>query len=234
MGINKIFSDLYMITYGPANIYLIITENDEVILIDTGYSKFGNKILKAINKTGINPGQIKHILLTHSHPDHVGNLAKIKEISNAPVYTHPAGASIIKEGKVMPDIVPTPGFMNGLVFRLLIGNKPGYFDPVDIDQEINHNDVLSFCDGIKAMHTPGHSADHLIYFWPKHGGVLFIGDLAGNMGELNYMLGYNNLELAKKNLKEISKIDFDVACFGHGKIIKGSASEKFKKKWGEV
>ena len=234
MGIKKIFSDLYMIACGPANIYLIISGKDEVTLIDTGYSKFKDKTLKAINKSGIKPGQIKYILLTHSHPDHAGNLAMIKKIFNATVYAHPAGALTLNQGKVIPDLIPSPGFMNKLLFKILIGNRPANYDPVKIDHEINNNDILPFGGGIKVIHTPGHSVDHLIYIWQKHGGVVFFGDIASNMGRLNYMLGYNNLELAKTNLNDIAQLDFDVACFGHGKTIIGNASEKFKQKWGKV
>ena len=123
---------------------------------------------------------------------------------------------------------------NELLFKFLIGNKPGYYDPVEIDHEISNNDILSFGDNIKVIDSPGHSIDHLIYLWPKHGGVLFLGDIASNMGKLNYMLGYNNLELAKKNLNDIARLDFDVACFGHGKTIIGNASDKFKQKWGAI
>ena len=52
--------------------------------------------------------------------------------------------------------------------------------PVAVAHEVSDGDVLPF-DGLRAIHTPGHTAGHLALLLPREGGVLFVGDAASNM-----------------------------------------------------
>jgi hypothetical protein len=61
---------------------------------------------------------------------------------------------------------------------------------------------------------------------------MFAADTASNMMGLGYSLGYEDLEEGKRSLAKIAALDFEVACFGHGKVIRQGASAKFKQKWG--
>jgi glyoxylase-like metal-dependent hydrolase (beta-lactamase superfamily II) len=211
---------------------LIDTGNDEFILIDTGDKMFGTKMIKTLYRSGLNPEKIKHILLTHCHQDHAGNVARLKKISNALVYAHSEGVETIQNGEYIPDLTPYPGFINWLMHSIFIGYRPAYYEPSEVDYKIKGGDVLSINERIDVIYAPGHSSDHIIYFWPQNGGVLFLGDIANNVNRLGYHVMYNNLKQAENYLSNIAKMDFNSACFGHGKPIIGNASKLFKLKWG--
>ncbi|MFQ5855104.1 MAG: hypothetical protein ACE5LU_05620 [Anaerolineae bacterium] len=65
----------------------------------------------------------------------------------------------------------------------------------------------------------------------QHGGVLFAADAASNMLGLGYSLGYEDLDEGKRSLAKIAALDFEIACFGHGKAIMQEASSRFRRKW---
>ena len=67
-----------------ANGYVIYQkEGGDCYIVDPGYSP--DKFIKFIDENGLN---LKGILLTHHHFDHVGAVKKIKAIKDCPVYLH--------------------------------------------------------------------------------------------------------------------------------------------------
>jgi hypothetical protein len=48
---------------------------------------------------------------------------------------------------------------------------------------------------------------------------------------LGWSLGYEDFEEGKRSVKKLTALDFQVACFGHGKAILHDAVGKFKEKW---
>jgi glyoxylase-like metal-dependent hydrolase (beta-lactamase superfamily II) len=66
------------ITFRDVNCYLVKTP-DGYILVDTGYSNQRIKIEKALDEEGVQPGNLKLILLTHGDFDHTGNSAYFRE-----------------------------------------------------------------------------------------------------------------------------------------------------------
>lgn len=63
--------------------YLLDCGNDELILIDTGYRASLYLLIDRIWRAGFDPKNIKHILLSHWHWDHVNGCQALKEISGA-------------------------------------------------------------------------------------------------------------------------------------------------------
>jgi hypothetical protein len=44
-------------------------------------------------------------------------------------------------------------------------------------------------------------------------------------------LGYEDIDRGKRDLSSLGKLDFQIACFGHGKPILENASLRFREKW---
>jgi hydroxyacylglutathione hydrolase len=92
---------LKKLVVGPyqANCYIIGNrETMEGIVIDPGDEVF--RIVRTVTETGLN---IRYILITHGHIDHVGGAAELKKITGAPVYIHPldtAGLGFPPDGQV--------------------------------------------------------------------------------------------------------------------------------------
>jgi glyoxylase-like metal-dependent hydrolase (beta-lactamase superfamily II) len=231
MRVEQIMPGLFAVSLRSVNVFLI--DADGLTLIDTGFPNNENQILEAVQAIGRQAADIRHILVTHCHPDHAGSLAALKQHTGAPAYMHPLDAKVVRVGK-MPSrgFKPGPGLINWLMFRIFIGAGDAEIDAADIEHEIQDGDELPIAGGIRAIHAPGHCAGQLVFFWKAHNGVLFAADTASNMRGLGYSIGYENLDEGKRVLAKIAALDFEVACFGHGKAIVQGASARFKQKWG--
>ena len=58
----------------------LIHTDDGSVLIDTSYGPFQDKILQNIKSTGTDLADIKYVMMTHGHFDHVGGAASLKPI----------------------------------------------------------------------------------------------------------------------------------------------------------
>lgn len=72
---------------GHAVNWILLTEGDQLTLIDAGYPGDFNDVVTSINSIGFRPEQIAAILITHAHIDHIGALPKLLRVVDAPVFT---------------------------------------------------------------------------------------------------------------------------------------------------
>ncbi len=229
---KPIVDGLYAIPISIVNTFLIDSP-DGCVLIDTGVSGSADKILQAVRQLGKQDSDIRHILLTHAHPDHIGSFAALKQATGAEIYIHPLDAPIATTGTGIRPMKPGPGLINGLLFKMLMGSiEEGKTEGAPIDHFVEDGDVLPLAGGLKAIHIPGHCAGQLAFLWPQQGGVLFAADACSNMVRFGWSLGYENLEQGRSSLRQLAQQDFQIACFGHGKAIMQDAGARFRKKWG--
>ena len=239
MAIKSITHGVYVIALGAVNVFLL-ESNDGLVLIDTGTPGSADKILRAVQDLGKQLNNLRHILLTHWHPDHTGSLAALKRATSALTYAHPIDAPLIREGGdldprsgVPRPFPPAPGLITRILYRLFIKPYPG-IEGAAIDHEINEGDTLPFLPDLQVIFTPGHSDGHLAFLLEAGDGVLFAGDACANLPRLGWSLGYENLEEGKRSLKKMCGYDFQIATFGHGGAIVKGAAAKWRKKWGNL
>jgi len=77
-------------------------------------------ILRGVAAAGRRPTDVRHLIVTHAHPDHIGSLAAVRSATGAAVYCHPADAPIVTAGGGFRPLRVTPGVVNWLVWRLFI------------------------------------------------------------------------------------------------------------------
>jgi metallo-beta-lactamase class B len=80
----KIFDNLYLVGPCYVSVWLLTTPQGD-ILFDTTQEPFVDHVIENIRKVGVNPKDIKYIILSHGHLDHVGGAAKIQELTGARV-----------------------------------------------------------------------------------------------------------------------------------------------------
>src|SRR6185295_7123140 len=131
---TQVVEGLWQIPLGPVNAFLL--DQGELTLVDTGMPKDENKIVAAIEQIGKKVTDLKHIVVTHCHPDHAGSVAALKRMSGARVYMHPADAGLVRRGESGRSLTPSPGLLRQLMFRLFIPKKPTPIEACAIDQEI--------------------------------------------------------------------------------------------------
>ena len=85
------------ILQGLTNIYLL-TNTSCAFLVDTGYTKNAPRVVSFLHDNNLGFGDLKLIIVTHSHHDHVGSLAEVKKQSGAIVLVHKKKAEFLKTG----------------------------------------------------------------------------------------------------------------------------------------
>ena len=228
MPATQIVPGLYVIPAGPVNTFLL-ESSDGCTLVDSGLPGAAPKILQAIADLGKQPSDIRHIILTHAHPDHIGSFAALKKATGADAFMHPTDAPIAASGTGFRPMKAAPGLLTGVLFRLFVRPVKSV-EAASIEHRAEDGQPVA--GGLTAIHVPGHCAGQIALLWPKHGGVLFAADACSNMMGLGWSLGYEDFEEGKRSLKKLAALNFQVACFGHGKAILNGAAGKFKEKWG--
>ena len=230
MAVRQLCPDVYEIGLGFVNAFLI--DAGELTLIDTGIPSSSGKILQAIQEIGKQPGDLRHILLTHCHFDHTGSLATVREATGARTVMHPADADLLRNGQMLRPVTAAPVWWSRLIFSLVPTSRlKADCQPVDIDHEMADGESLDIGDELLAVHVPGHSAGQLAFLWPRDGGVLFAADACMNMSGMGYAPIYEDIEEGKRSLAKLAELEFETAGFGHGRSIIGGASGRFRQRW---
>jgi glyoxylase-like metal-dependent hydrolase (beta-lactamase superfamily II) len=228
--VEEIFPFIYAIPGGYVNTFLL-TEEDGLTLIDSGLKGTERKIGRAIRQLGRKPSEVRNVLITHHHGDHVGSLAAIVAQSGAAVWAHPLDAPIIAGEKPRPH--PNPASIAGrilgpLIERLPQNNPP----PVTPTHEATDGAIIPIAGGVQVIHTPGHTMGHVAFLVPGHGGILFAGDAAarllGRLGKPALMFT-EDVGQTKESIRKLAALEFDTACFGHGSVLKGKANLEFRR-----
>jgi glyoxylase-like metal-dependent hydrolase (beta-lactamase superfamily II) len=137
--------DVRMFTVGPVQENSFLLRRDgarEALIVDPGEE--APKLLRAIEALGVD---LKAILLTHCHFDHVGAVAPVAKATGAPVYCPQIEVPILQD---IMAYVPWPGF--------------GPFESWDPEETVAGGERLSLAGfDIDVLFTPGHSPGHVTY-----------------------------------------------------------------------
>ena len=168
---------MHTITLGITNCYLI-EARDGYIMVDTGQQRRGKKFLRAIQQLGIQPEDIKLIIVTHAHFDHVGSLAAIQGYCQCPVMMHPQEAKLT-EGAIVV-IPPGTNTLGRVVSWMGEHSKILWrFAAATVEYPVEHEyDLQSFGVSGKVISTPGHTPGSLSVLLED--GRAIVGDLAMN------------------------------------------------------
>jgi glyoxylase-like metal-dependent hydrolase (beta-lactamase superfamily II) len=234
---KKIAADTYELSMGAVNIWLVEGPAG-LTLIDTGYPARESAVLAALAQLGRRPAEIHHILLTHGHPDHAGSLAALKAACGTPAsaapacgaeaWAHALDAQVVTGRRELAVGRVSPGLFNTILFNLVIRSSPAAYPRTAVEHEIA-GDALLAAGGIRAIHTPGHTAGHLAYLTP--GGALLIGDACSNVVGLDYSIIYEDMDAGRRSLAKLAREKPEAVGFSHGKALRGSAVAKFQAKW---
>ena len=202
-----------------ANCYLVDEEGGALTLVDAGMQADGKKILGFLARAGRKPSDVKTIVITHCHVDHVRGLAALKWATGATVAVHEADADYVS-GKAK---YPSPGGALGLAFRVMspmMGSKP-----VEPDRRLKDGDQMG---RLSVVHTPGHTPGS-ISLLDGDSRVLFVGDTARYMkGKLEGPPPQFTLSMdqAKASIGRLSALDFEVMLSGHGEPLRSAEAPR--------
>ena len=137
--------------------------SQDLTLVDAGLMGKGRYKIEAIQKLGLPLTDIKRIIMTHTHYDHCGTLAELKELTGAQIMVQSEEAANLREG-FTPLPRGTRWYSKAIVFLgdRLLPSSAGSFDPVESDIVVEGSCDLNQYDlPGEAIHTPGHTAGSL-------------------------------------------------------------------------
>jgi glyoxylase-like metal-dependent hydrolase (beta-lactamase superfamily II) len=223
---SEVAPGVHRVALRGVNVFLLGVEK-ELVLIDAGLKSSPPRITEAIYSLRRQPHDVRAIVVTHAHRDHVGGLAEMLWRTGAEVWMHPADGALVREGFVGRPLRPGPGRGSRALVRALGSwpSRPG--EPVAVAHEVNDGEVLPF-DGLRAVHTPGHSPGHIALLLPRDGGVLFAGDAVNNWLRLSLGSLHEDRVESRRSLEKLAALDFEVACPAHGRPVEHDASAAFR------
>ena len=221
-GSEEIVPGVFGVLNGFGNAFILV--DDEVTLIDTGLARRFGKLTAAVHSIG---REITNIALTHHHFDHMGCLSRLGTDERT-IFVHPLDADVVRGDRAIPGL--SVGGARKLMLTVL---RPALFggDPPRsrVDREVVEGDEIPGSGGLRAVHTPGHTAGHVSFLHPAKR-ILFVGDAAANTRRLGLPPPFmtEDMDEAKRSLGTIASLDFDTAVFGHGEVITGKANATFR------
>lgn len=132
---------------------ILIVGDGGLVLIDSG-TEAGSKVVEAnIAALGFAMADVKALLTSHEHFDHVGGLARLQRLGGAPVYTSPEAAPVLRTGNDDPR-----------------DPQAGLHDPMaPVADEIHvaaDGEALMLAGvAITAVATPGHTLGAMSWQW---------------------------------------------------------------------
>ena len=117
MSVKRVIEGVQVVPMGMANAFLI-EGDDGLTLIDAGYPDKEAAVFGAIRGLGRSPDQLKHLIFTHGHPDHIGSAAAIVRETGARTYMHPLDIPIAGSGGPFRPMTPAPGVLRQVMCRL--------------------------------------------------------------------------------------------------------------------
>jgi glyoxylase-like metal-dependent hydrolase (beta-lactamase superfamily II) len=228
MAAKRVIKCVHIVPMGMANAFLI-EDDDGLTLIDAGFPGKEAAVFGAIRELGRSPDQLKHLIFTHGHPDHIGSAAAIVRETGARTYMPPLDIAMAESGGPFRSMKPAPGLLGQVLCRLFF-HPEERLEPVAIDHPLTAGDTLSIAGGIEVIHTPGHCAGQVALLWHP-GRMQFAGDVGTNVMGLGDPVGFENLEEGRASQRKVAGLSFDAAGFGHGAPIARDASKRFRNKW---
>lgn len=195
-----------------------------VTLVDTGISLSAGRLRAALRYAGVHPEQVSRIVLTHAHADHAGSVAALVRDSHAPVAVHVDDAADVRRG------VSAPFNRANRLGVLLTRVGASRFARVPVAEELTDGQVLPIGDGLRVIHTPGHSPGH-VSLLHQGSGVLITGDSIFNMrGRMTwpFALTCTDFPLLQETAARLADEEYDVAAFTHGPHVTDRAREQVR------
>ena len=182
---------------GPimANSFILgCEETHEAAVIDPGDE--ADRILLTLAESSLN---LKLIINTHGHLDHVGANKKLKEVTGAPILIHPLDAPMLNQVA-----------SSAAAWGITAFNSPPPDRELQDADEVNFGNII-----LKVIHTPGHTPGGIALCADN---AVFVGDtlFAGSIGRTDFPGG--NFETIKKSIQQkLFTMNDDLKVYpGHG------------------
>jgi len=204
----RLIGNIYWVGTWDLSTYLITTPQGH-ILINSGLKETVPQIVQGIETLGFKPTDVKLLLATHAHFDHVAGLAELKRITHAQIAMSKDDAELLQSGGTLD---------------FLFGKSPGaLYEPAQVDRILTDGEKIALGGTELTMHLhPGHTKGAMSFTTTiqELGNSYRVGIV--NMGSINEgvtvsnMPGFPGMEDAyRKTFRDQKALELDVFLASH-------------------
>ncbi len=139
----------------------LLVDESGLTLIDTGLWGVPDQLRREVARLGRRPEELRDVVLTHGHLDHVGGAAEIQAWSGARVWVHAADRVHVEQRVAYRGLARGCGWLEAA--GRAVGRawaKGGRYRAPEIGGELRDGDVLPLWGGLRVRHLPGHTPGH--------------------------------------------------------------------------
>ena len=163
---------------GLVNLYVV--RGDRTAVVDSGV--FGtptNHLAPALRAVGLDLGDVDVVLNTHGHMDHLGGNSELKD-AGAEIALHRADVGLAESNR--RHVETAAAGLKALGLERVIPDREAFLlrllgREVGVDRVLEDGDVVDLGADVRlqVIHTPGHTAGAICYWWEAEG-LLITGD----------------------------------------------------------
>lgn len=215
--------------------WTLVTDDNGVLLIDAGFPGSRDDVLDSLGRLGFTAADVRAILLTHAHIDHLGSAIWFAREHGTPVYCHADEVGHSKREyleQASPLAVAAHAWQpRWLKWSVAIIAKGGLVHTGIPTTAALTEDVAAGLPGAPtSVPTPGHTGGHCSYMVD---GVLVSGDalitghpVSRRQGPQLLPAVFNHDETAcLRSLEALGMLDTEVLLPGHGPVWRGAVRD---------
>jgi hydroxyacylglutathione hydrolase len=203
-----------------SHVYVIgLPDSKDLSLVDAGLMGKGAYKVKSLGKLGVPLKDIKRIIMTHTHLDHIGCLREIMEhLPHAELWVHEEEATALEQGDER-GVYGMDMFQSMCMSQYNL--KPGAFK-FDVKRKLKGGETLEI-GGLswEVIHIPGHSPGSIALYQPEKKALV-----PGDTVYADYAIGRFDLHRADAaalsgSLMRLAGLDVEILLPGHNRVVKG-------------
>jgi glyoxylase-like metal-dependent hydrolase (beta-lactamase superfamily II) len=235
MSRREVAEGVTAIVLAWSNAYLLQADGDAA-LIDTGLRQDRERLVAALAQSGLRPGQLRSVYLTHAHCDHAGNAAFLAA-QGAAIHLHRAeapffGLPLRTYAQSGPQMLLRPL----TILSFLIGELAYPVERRHVDVLHEDDDLIDAPGGpLRVIASPGHTPGHVAYYRERDG-LLFSGDAILNIVPFKRVTGLSlpirmlsdNWAHTKRSAQRLTQLEPARLLAGHGWPLTADVAVRLK------